>query len=199
MTTTKRACIYARVSTDRQETENQLVQLRDFANRQGWQITNEYVDVVTGGKSDRPQFQQLFSDASKRLFDVTLFWSLDRWSREGAFKTLEHLERLKAYGIAFRSYTEPYIDSLGPFGEAIIALLGALARQEKIRIGERTRAGLARARKQGHIGGRPPFAADLKDRARKLRGSGMSLPKIAAELNVSVGFVHAATKAVIES
>ena len=186
MTTQTRVAIYARVSTDKQEAGNQLIQLREFAARQGWLITKEYVDYVTGSRSDRRQFQQLFTDASKRLFDVCLFWSLDRWSREGAFPTLNYFEKLKAYNVHFRSYTEPFIDSLGPFSEAIIALLGALAKQERVRLSERTRAGLERARAQGRIGGRPRVASNSDSaKARELRASGMSLRNIARTLGLN--------------
>src|SRR5690242_1328839 len=78
------SALYARVSTKgtRQDTENQLAQLREFSAKQGWTIVHEYVDRITGKHSDREQFQKLFQDASQRKFDMVLFWSLDRFSRE---------------------------------------------------------------------------------------------------------------------
>jgi len=81
-----RVALYARVSTrDKgQETENQLRQLRDFAIHSGWTIVAEYIDHESGKVSDRAEFQRMFEDASRRQFDVLLFWSLDRLSREGA-------------------------------------------------------------------------------------------------------------------
>jgi DNA invertase Pin-like site-specific DNA recombinase len=72
------------VSTSKQETDNQLAQLREFARALGWQVVVEYVDQITGKHSDRAEFQRMFEDASQRKFDVLLFWSLDRLSREGA-------------------------------------------------------------------------------------------------------------------
>src|SRR5215471_7400442 len=106
------AALYARVSTrDKQETENQLMQLREFAHKQGWK-TLEYIDRVTGKHSDRERFQQLFQDASRRKFDAVLFWSWDRFSREGVRETLNHLNLLDSYGVAYKSDTEQYIDSL---------------------------------------------------------------------------------------
>src|SRR5438045_1138757 len=94
--TATRVALYARVSTKdkRQDTANQLDQLRQFAATQNWTVTHEYVDRATGKHSDREQFQRLFQDASQRKFDVVLFWSLDRFSREGVRETLNHLERL---------------------------------------------------------------------------------------------------------
>src|ERR1035441_7662261 len=89
---TMRTALYARVSTKdgRQDTENQLRQLRDFAASQKWTIVHEYVDKASGKRSDREQFQKMFAGASRREFDILLFWSLDRLSREGTVETLNH-------------------------------------------------------------------------------------------------------------
>ncbi len=115
-----RVAIYARVSTrDKQEVDNQLTQLRDFAAKQGWTVQREFVDRETGSTADREEFQQMFAAASRRQFDLLLFWSLDRLSREGALETLQHLNRLTGYGIAYRSFTEPYLDSCGIFKDAV--------------------------------------------------------------------------------
>lgn len=77
MVKTPRVALYARVSTkDKgQDTENQLRQLRQFAGTQGWVISQEYVDRTTGKRGDRERFQKMFLDASRREFDVLLFWS----------------------------------------------------------------------------------------------------------------------------
>jgi DNA invertase Pin-like site-specific DNA recombinase len=125
--------VYARVSTrDRQETENQLVQLREFAAKSGWTVHREYVDRETGATSDREQFQQMFADASRRKFDLLLFWSLDRLSREGALETLQHLNRLTACGVGYKSFTEQYLDSCGVFRDAVISILAVIAKQERV-------------------------------------------------------------------
>lgn len=126
--------IYSRVSTTKQETENQLAQLREFARVTDWQVEAEmdYVDQVTGTHSDRAQFKRMFEDASKRRFDVLLFWSLDRLSREGALETLQHLNRLTCYGVQWRSLTEQYLDSTGMFREAVISILAVVAKQEQV-------------------------------------------------------------------
>src|SRR6266404_2921747 len=149
--------LYARVSTkDKgQETENQLVQLREFASKQGWQITREYIDRETGGTSDRAEFQAMFADASRRRFDLVLFWSLDRLSREGVLETLQHLNRLTGCGVGYKSFTEQYLDSCGIFKDAVIGILAVIAKQERVRLSERTKAGLALARSKGRQIGRP--------------------------------------------
>jgi DNA invertase Pin-like site-specific DNA recombinase len=112
-----RVALYARVSTKdkRQDTDNQLTQLRQFTVTRGWAVAQEFVDRATGKHSDREQFQRLFEDASQRKFDLVLFWSLDRFSRKGVPETLNHLERLTSYGVAYRSFTEQYLDSWGLF------------------------------------------------------------------------------------
>jgi len=152
-----RAALYARVSTkDKgQDYANQLNQLREFAARQGGTIVVEFCDTVSGGTAERAEFQKMFASASRREFDVLLFWSLDRLSREGAFETLQHLQRLTSYGVAWRSFTEQYLDSTGIFREAIISILAVVAKQEKVRIRERVLAGLATARHKGTRLGRP--------------------------------------------
>ena len=183
--------LYARVSTKgtRQDTENQIVQLREFSAKQGWTIGREYVDRVTGKHSDREQFQKLFEDASQKKFDIVLFWSLDRFSREGVRETLNHLERLNSYGVNFRSFTEQYLDSCGIFKDAVLAILAVIAKQERVRLSERTLAGLAKARRQGRIGGRPKVVCD-RGKGERLRAAGLSLTGIAAKVGASKSSVH---------
>ena len=184
-----RIAIYARCSTQRQDTENQLRQLREFAEKQGWVIYAEYIDYESGKTDQRPQFQAMFTAASKREFDCLLFWSLDRLSREGALETLQHLNRLTGYGVAYRSYTEQYLDSTGMFRDAIVSILATLAKQERVRLSERTRAGLAVARSRGRQLGRPKLDVDVAEIAR-LRDSGLSLRAIAKKLGVSEGTIR---------
>ena len=107
----------------------------------------------------------MWKDAEAHRFDGLLFWSLDRLTREGTFATLQYLRRLSDLGIKFKSYTEQYIDSLGIFGEAIISVLAVVAQQERIRMSERTKAGLARIRSRGKKLGRPRLK-DLSNASR---------------------------------
>ena len=102
-----RIALYARVSTtDKgQDTENQLLQLRQFAKQQGWTIHREYTDHKTGRTSDRAEFQEMFQDAYQKKFQLVLFWALDRFSREGATDTLQHLRKLSNYGVQWKSFT----------------------------------------------------------------------------------------------
>ena len=181
--------IYCRISTSKQEAENQLAQLRAFAASQGWKIKREYVDVATGKNSDREQFKALFKAASRREFELVLFWSLDRFSREGALGTLTHLQSLTQYGVGYRSFTEQYLDSCGMFRDAVVSILAVIAKQERVRLSERTIAGLQRARARGRIGGRPRAVCDASDVMRRTT-DGETLAEIALELNVSKSTIY---------
>jgi DNA invertase Pin-like site-specific DNA recombinase len=169
--------------------ENQAIQLSEFAAKQGWIVSDEYIDRESGAKSDRIEFQRLFEDASRRRFDLLLFWSLDRLSREGVLETLQHLNRLTSYGIAYRSFTEQYFDSCGVFRDAVISILATIAKQERVRLSERTKAGLAVARSRGRHIGRPRLKV-LPAEIARLRASGLSLRAIGRQLRISEGSVR---------
>jgi DNA invertase Pin-like site-specific DNA recombinase len=185
-----RTALYARVSTryKGQDTENQLSQLREFARTQGWTITGEYVDRVTGKHSDRERFQKLFQDASQRKFDMVLFWSLDRFSREGVLETLNHLQRLSSHGVGYRSFTEQYLDSCGVFKDAVLAILAVIAKQERIRLSERTIAGLEKARRNGRVGGRPRLVVK-RAKVAQMHAKGMKTRAIGEKLGISAASV----------
>jgi DNA invertase Pin-like site-specific DNA recombinase len=130
------------------------------------------------------QVSTIENASSRGLFDLVLFWALDRFTREGTLATLKHLETLSSYGISWRSYQEAYVDSCGPFKDVVISLMATLAKQERIRISERTIAGLNRARRQGKTLGRPQIVTD-RQKVRDLHQSGMSLGAIARKLKLA--------------
>jgi DNA invertase Pin-like site-specific DNA recombinase len=181
--------IYSRISTDKQDNGNQLTQLRAFASTQDWKIKREYVDVASGKNGDREQFKALFTAASRHEFELVLFWSLDRFSREGVYETLTYLQTLTQYGVGYRSFTEQYLDSCGMFRDAVISILAVIAKQERVRLSERTLAGLARARAQGRIGGRPRVPCDHR-KVLKLHAAGCSLGEIAKSLKLTKTTVY---------
>jgi DNA invertase Pin-like site-specific DNA recombinase len=181
-----KVAIYARVSTDKQDNENQLLQLPEFAAKQGWQITREYVDSESGSKASRAEFQRMFEDASKRKFDLLLFWALDRLSREGVLETLQHLNRLDSYGVCYKSYTEQFFDSCGAFKDVVLAIMATLAKQERVKRSERTKAGLERVRAAGKALGRPArLNGQHRAEIARLRASGLSLRAVGRELGIS--------------
>jgi DNA invertase Pin-like site-specific DNA recombinase len=191
---TIRVGIYSRVSKDKgQDVENQLRQLREFSALQRWGIFREYVDHETGSTSDRREFKAMFRDASQRKFDVLLFWALDRLSREGVLETLQHLNRLTAWGVGYRSFTEQYFDSCGAFKDAVIAIIATVAKQERVRISQRVRAGLDVARSKGRSLGRPKVVVDTRQIAA-LREQGHSWREIVKETGVSKGTAQRAVR-----
>jgi DNA invertase Pin-like site-specific DNA recombinase len=181
--------LYSRISTSDQNNQNQLDQLRAFAQTQGWRIVHEYVDVASGGNADRQEFRALFAAASRREFDLILFWSLDRFSREGVLTTLRYLEILTQYNVGYRSYSEQFLDSCGAFRDAIISILAVIAKQERVRLSERTLAGLARARAAGRVGGRPRVQCN-PHKVLRLRAAGHSLGTIASKLKLTKTTVY---------
>ena len=163
----KVAAVYVRVSTQRQDSENQLLQLRPYCERKGYIVYNEYTDVVSGRKDSRPAWNRLFKDAHQHHFDVVVFWALDRFSRSGTTYTLMKLRELENLGVDWDSFTEPHFGSAGPFKEVVLAIMSTLAKIESDRISERTKAGQARARAEGKRIGRPPGKKDKGKRRTK--------------------------------
>ncbi len=106
-----RCVIYSRVSTEEQNTENQINELLEYTKRQEWSVVEIIEDVCSGGKSasQREGLNKVFQMARQKKCDVVLFWSLDRFSREGSRQTLNYLTKLDNYKVKWHSYTEEYI------------------------------------------------------------------------------------------
>ena len=186
----ERVALYARVSTKdgRQDTENQLLALREYCEKQGWKIASEYVDHETGSHSRRPHFQQHVRRCAARKFDLLLFWSLDRLSREGVSGHTQPSERLTHAGVEWRSFTEQYLDSCGIFRDAVLSILATIAKQERIRRSERASAAIARLGRQGktdHLGRKRKVLGAKLETVRQLHEQGLSLREIAAKVHVS--------------
>lgn len=185
--------IYGRVSTkDKQEVDNQLVQLREYCLKNGYEICKEYVDRESGGNPNRKAFKELFMDAYQKKFSIVLFWALDRFSREGAKETVNYLSELEGYGVHFISYTEPYLNSIGIFKDAIISILATLAKQEKVRLAERVKAGLENAKKKGKKLGKKALPPVYRKKVLDIyeANPAMSVRTIATKVGQSVGGVH---------
>jgi DNA invertase Pin-like site-specific DNA recombinase len=189
---TTRLAIYARVSTSNhgQDVNLQLRELRQFAEARGWPVAGEYVDAgVSGTKDSRPELNRLMADAHKRRFEVVCVWRFDRFARSVSH-LLRALQTFKSLGIDFVSFSEQ-MDTSTPAGKMVFTVLGAVAELERSLIVERVRAGLRNARAKGKRLGRPRVAVDTA-RIAGLRAQGLSWPRIARELGVSVGSVYAA-------
>lgn len=205
-----RVAIYARVSTDdskkgehgdkqqRQDPENQLMVLREWCKNSGHKIVGEYVDRESGrkGTDKRQRFAELFADASMRKFDLVMFWALDRFSREGLYKTINHLQRLDSYGVAFHSYQEPHLNTDNKMvRDILLSILAILAEHEAKRISERVHVGLKKALKDGKTLGRPRLEKDEEQihrarEARRMLANGDGILKVAKALKMGSHAVH---------
>lgn len=182
--------IYARISKDTLDSKNQLILLRNFCKSMDYDIYSEYVDTISGASSNKPEFNRMMQDASKRRFDMVLFFALDRFTREGTRKTIHYLQLLDDYGVMYKSYSEQFIDSSGIFRDVIIALLSTLAQQERLRISERVKAGLEKSRQQGRVGGRPTLCLSVISKIKELKMEGISIVDISKTLKISRGSVY---------
>ena len=182
---TRRAALYARVSTLDQEPENQLAELRRYVAARDW-VAIEYVDQgVSGAKDRRLALDRLVADARRRQVDTVVVWRLDRLGR-----SLKHLvtllDEFHAVGVGFVSLGEG-IDLHTPAGRLQLHILAALAEFERARIAERVAAGLARARQNGTRLGRPEKVVP-----ESVLGSvrGLSVREAARRLGVSPATAH---------
>ena len=187
-----RVAIYARVSTanNGQDPTMQTRELREYAERRGWSVAGEYVDVgISGTKEKRPELDRLMADAHRRRFDAVIVWKFDRFARSVSH-LLRALETFKALGIEFVSLSES-VDTSTPTGKMVFTVLGAVAELERSLIVERVKAGMRNARAKGRKIGRPPVEVDHALIA-SLRTQGRSIRAIATETGYSIGTVHAA-------
>jgi DNA invertase Pin-like site-specific DNA recombinase len=164
----KRAAIYLRVSTQDQTTANQERELRQIAERVGYQIVKVYKDHgISGakGRDKRPQFDALSRDATKRQFEVVMAWSVDRLGRS-LQDLVTFLSELHSLGIDLFLHQQG-LDTTTPAGKAMFQMLGVFAEFERSIIQERVRAGLARARSEGKRLGRPMIDEGLEKRIRE--------------------------------
>jgi putative DNA-invertase from lambdoid prophage Rac len=174
--------LYARVSThDQQTIPMQTRAMREYATRRGWRIVLQ-VREIGSGASQREKREQLLEAARRREIDMVLVWRLDRWGRSvtDLLATLQELERL---GVGFVSLTEA-LDLTTPAGRAMAGLLAVFAEFEREILGERVRAGLEHARRNGQRLGRPRTAALHADKVRGLYRAGISKAEIARRLQI---------------
>lgn len=181
--------LYARVSTSDQSCEMQLRELRQYVERQGFQVFAEYVDSgFSGASATRPQLDRLLGDARLQKFEAVLVWKLDRWGRSVAH-CVRSIQELVALGIRFLSPTES-IDTgtESPMSRFLLHLFAAFAEMEREIIRERVRAGVRNAKAKGTRLGRPQRVF-RRDEALRLRTQGMSWRKVAAALHMPMSTI----------
>src|SRR5271163_4375407 len=188
-----RAAIYARVSTNNgQDPHMQIRELREYCQRRGWEIEGEYVDAgVSGAKEHRPQLDLLSAACRKRRVDAVVVYRYDRFARS-LRQLVNALEEFRSLGIEFISLHEG-VDTSTPNGRLVFGIFASIAEFERELIRDRVKSGIAAARSKGKRLGRPGVSVDVA-RIAALRASGLSWPKIAVELGVSVGTVYKAAQ-----
>jgi len=178
--------IYLRVSTNNQTVENQKQQLEQFAKAREWEVVETYIDNGHSGDSKRrPAFNQMIADAHQRKFDCILIFQLSRFGRSMS-EVIKNITELKDSGVSVYSYSENLSTAEdSPYGKIVLAVLSALGEIELDLIRERVRSGVKRAQAANVVFGRKHVGLDI-GRALKLRSEGMSLPKIAKNVGVSL-------------
>jgi DNA invertase Pin-like site-specific DNA recombinase len=189
--------IYARVSTDEQNVDMQVTELRAYCVARGWNIVHEYVDKgVSGAKANRPQLDRLMSAASKRQFDAVLVWKLDRFGR-----SVRHLvtavATLEEHGVAFISVRDN-IDMTTPAGRLMFNVIAAMAQFERELTIERVKAGMAAARARGKHIGRQPFVVEPSQVA-SLKASGATWEDVSDALGCSISTCQRAYRNTLDS
>jgi putative DNA-invertase from lambdoid prophage Rac len=178
----RRAALYIRVSGEDQSLDNQRPDLTRLADARALHLVGVFEEKRSAAKS-RPEYDRMMTAAHKGEFRSLLVWSLDRFGRSmvGNMMAVLELDRL---GVQVISVREPWLDTSGPVRALLIAIFSWVAEQERIRISERTKAGLERARRNGARLGRPAARIDLTQ-AVALRAAGHSIRVIAAKLGVT--------------
>lgn len=159
-----KVALYARVSKAlEQNPENQLIALREWANRSGHEIEGEYVDEISS-KDTRPNKELILGKLRLGELDGVAFYALDRWGRN-ATELIFELEEFSKSGKSLFSLKEQ-IDLSTAAGRLMANMLSIMANFERDRISERTKLGLKRAKAQGKIRGRHPVncGCGIKDK-----------------------------------
>ena len=191
MSSTKRAALYVRVSTDAQTVENQTRELRQVAERRGWNVVEVYRDAgISGakGRNGRPGLDTMLKDASRRKFDIVMAWAIDRLGRSlsDLLDTIQHLE---ACGVDLY-LDQQAIDTTTPMGRLVFQLTGAFAEFERTMIRQRVKAGLKRAVAQGVKLGRPKLDSATERKVRRQLAKGVGILKVAKSLGIGTGTVQ---------
>lgn len=190
----KRVALYVRVSTDGQTVQNQLGELRQVAERHGWEIVRTYADEGisgTKGREGRPEFGKLLKAIARREVDMVAAWSVDRLGRS-LRDLVSLLSDLQAKGVDL-FLLQQGLDTTTPSGRAMFQMLGVFSEFEAAMIRDRVRAGVARAKKRGTKSGkpigRPKVSREKEAAAERLLRQRVGILKVARSLKMGTGVV----------
>ena len=188
----KRCSIYARVSTDSQTTDNQLIELQKIAKLKGYVVTQIFTDEgISGskGRDFRTGFDNIIIGAIKKDFDIILCWSVDRLGRS-LQDLVSFLNEIHSVGCDLYIH-QSGIDTSTPSGKMMFQMCGVIAEFERGMIRERVISGQNRAKSQGkHIGRPTNLNEGLTHSIKYMKEQGVGIRKIAKELKVGVGTVY---------
>jgi len=189
-----RCAIYARVSTTDQTTENQLIALRDLADKNGHQIVAEYIDQgVSGVSKIRDSRSKMLLDAKAKKFSILYVVSIDRLSRSTK-DLLDVVEQLNALGITL-IFQRENIDTKSAMGQFFLTVLSSIAQLERETMIARINQGIARAKSQGKKLGRPSkINQSLINAVTLLYQKQVSVRDIAKTCAVGIGTVYSIIK-----
>ena len=164
-----KAAIWARVSTDEQDADNQVLQLTEWAQLRGLEVVKTFRLAESAYTQIPPQIYEVMRDAHRGEYSTLLIWSLDRLSRRGIRETLDLLERLTTAGVHVLSYQEEFTTSTASpeIRELMLAFMAWMAKMESKRLSDRTVAGIERHRAAGGRHGRPKDSLDKTPRKRR--------------------------------
>src|SRR3981189_1259489 len=187
----KRVAIYLRVSTSKQDTENQLRELSAVADRSGWESWKIYEDAgISGakGRDKRPGLDAMLKAVNAREFDMVAAWSVDRLGRS-LTDLLGILQGLHDKGVDLFLHQQG-LDTSTTAGKAMFQMLGVFVEFERGIIRERINAGLARAKEKGTKLGRRTVKPSVEARIRELRAGGVGILKIGRTVGVGTSVVQ---------
>jgi DNA invertase Pin-like site-specific DNA recombinase len=179
-----RAIIYCRVSTTDQDCDRQERDLREFADRAGYEIVEVVRETASGAKDDRAKRKKVMAAAQARKISAVLVTEASRWSRS-TIDLLGTLQDLNAWGISLVTLSGISLDLNMPQGKLMATILSAIAEFERDLIRERVKSGIAAARAKGRKFGRPRVSESAIALIRELRAQGKSYSQIAAASGIS--------------
>ena len=179
------------MSTTGQTVENQRRELKAVAKQHGWEVVKEFTDEgISGanGREKRPGFDHLMKAITRREIDMVAAWSVDRLGRS-LQDLVGFLGEVHSSGCDLYLHQQG-IDTSTPAGKALFQMMGVFAEFERAMIQERVHAGLARARAEGKVLGRPRVGEEKEAEIRACLKRGWGLIKTAKHVGVGTSVVQ---------